>query len=107
MLLIARCGRRGWRCCAGCRRLWSLNDGQHAGLPGIALTDVDRRPVAFSLLHRTVLALHCGTPFAEPPGLIACLAQDRRSFLIGFGQMVAIRTFWNKPSSHFSKACLP
>jgi hypothetical protein len=88
--LVARGLRWGRRFIAGRRGFWSVDDREHGGLPRIPLTETDRRPVSLSLLHRTVvLSLHRSTPLAEPPSLIACLAQERRSFLIGFGQMVA------------------
>jgi hypothetical protein len=107
-LFVTRGACRRRRSVAGRRRFWSADDREHGGLPGIPITDMDRRPVAHNLLHRTVvLSLHRSTPLAEPPSLIACFAQERRNFLIGFGQMVANRTFWNMPSSHFSMARLP
>ena len=90
ILFIARGDRWGRRFVAGRRRLWSLDDRQYGGLPRIPLSDMDRRPVSLSLLHRTVvLSLYTSAPFAEPPSLIACLAQEGRNFLIDFGQMVA------------------
>jgi hypothetical protein len=85
MLFIARGG------CRGRRHGLRLGDDRdlHPILPGIAVTNHNRRPIAFCLLRTAGLAFKGHIPFPVPPHFIASCTYSVRGILIGLGNMVA------------------
>jgi hypothetical protein len=78
-------------------RWWGYVKGLHPNLPGIALTNINRSPIALELYRTTALALKSKTPFPAPPDLIASRSYHVRGTLIVLVEMVAVMPLLEHP----------
>ena len=91
--MAGRANRRGL-----CRsRWWGYVEGQHPNLPGLALTNINRAPIALELYRTTALALKSKTPFPGSPDLIASCSYHVRGTLIVLVEMVAVMPLLEHP----------
>jgi hypothetical protein len=82
-------------------RWWGYVEGQHPNLPGIALTNINRSPIALELYRTTALALKSKTPFPGPPDLTASCSYHVRGTLIVLVEMVAVMPLLEHPAKSF------
>jgi hypothetical protein len=67
---------------------WSYVNGQQSDLPIIALTTINRRPVALSFFRIAALELDSFTPFSIFPYFISSRTYSVWAALIGYAKML-------------------